>query len=108
MWRIAPHPGVPLAPEEVQKYMDTVRRFPARSRARRFFHQLLCEMSAHSGEHARALESLATSVSAGLEDLAWIDLCPALEPLRGYPELAAARAAVAPRAEAIRRAWEER
>jgi hypothetical protein len=49
-----------------------------------------------------AFVALADCVASNLIDLAWLDLCPPLAPMRADPRFAPLRAQVAARADAIR------
>ncbi|HTM19623.1 MAG TPA: hypothetical protein VL172_03920, partial [Kofleriaceae bacterium] len=66
-------------------------------RQRSFFRQLRAELAAAAGAHADALVGVEQAVEAGLIDLAWLDRCPLLAPLRDQPRFQTARAIVAAR-----------
>jgi hypothetical protein len=106
IWRAA-STGV-LGEEDRARFVEQARGFPESSRPRRFYEQLMCELLMFAGEREGALAALEASVASELEDIAWMDHCPMLAPLRGDPRFAAAHARVRVRADAIRRAWEER
>lgn len=63
--------------------------------------QLAAEMLAHFGDIDGARGHLDRAVAAGLIDLAWLDLCPVLAPLRDDPRFLGARAIVAERAKQV-------
>ena len=96
-----------LSAEARVKLAGIVEQAPPGSRMRRFFGQMLCEILIAVGDQDGAEAALAASIAAGLEDLAWIDRCRLLAPLREAPSFAAHRAAVSARAAAVTAAWDE-
>jgi eukaryotic-like serine/threonine-protein kinase len=68
------------------------------ARRRSFFFQLTTEIWAARGEHEKALEALEESARGRLSDLAWLDRCPVLEPIRNHPRFVAVRGPIAARA----------
>jgi len=65
-----------------------------------FGQQLVTELLASSGHLEQARPELATTVRIGLSDRAWLERCPALEPLRANPEYPDMLAVVTARADA--------
>jgi eukaryotic-like serine/threonine-protein kinase len=74
-------------------------------RRRAFLLQLQAEASAFFGDDDRALAHVRESVEEGLIDIAWVDRCPLLAPLRQDPRFSAIREPVARRAEEILEAY---
>lgn len=70
---------------------------PAKSSARRraFFSQLEAEARCVLGEGERAFPALGQAVRDGLYDVAWMDHCPSLAPIRGDARFTALREVVA-------------
>jgi len=66
--------------------------------ARAFFAQLDVEIACTLGDVDRAFRALERADAEGLGDLAWLDHCPVLAPLRGRPELARVRDRIAAKA----------
>ena len=66
-----------------------------------FFRQLTAEVFAFTGRNDEALGMIESADAIGLIDLAWIDHCPLLDPLRASPRYVAVRARVADRARAV-------
>ena len=56
-----------------------------------FLDQLRAEMLAYAGDVRGALRAVGDAEAHGLFDLAWIDNCPLLEPLRAMPVYRALR-----------------
>jgi serine/threonine-protein kinase len=71
-------------------------------RRRAFYLQLLTEVLVYAGQPDGALDALAASSDAELFDVAWLDRCPLLDPLRRDPRFAPIRRAVSDRAAAMR------
>ncbi|MET0406441.1 MAG: serine/threonine-protein kinase [Cystobacter sp.] len=69
------------------------------------FSSMMCqyatEMSCRAGDLPRALVYFQRAASTALIDLDWIELCPAIRPLRALPGFAEGRAQVRARVEAI-------
>jgi eukaryotic-like serine/threonine-protein kinase len=63
-------------------------------RQRTFFRQIKTELHAFVGDVPAALVELAEADAAGLIDMAWLERCPLLEPLRGDPAYARVHASV--------------
>jgi TolB-like protein len=66
-----------------------------------FGHQLSAEVASLRGRHDDALEHIDRAANAGLFDLAWLDHCAALVPVRANRRFSVARHAVAARVEEI-------
>ena len=96
-----------LSAEGRARLAGIVEQAPPGSRMRRFFGQMLCEILVTIGDLDGAETALAGSVAEGLEDLAWIDRCRLLDPLRARPSFEAHREVVSARAAAVTRAWDE-
>lgn len=77
------------------------------TRFRSFFSQMQVEIACTLGQLERACDALATADAQGLIDLAWIDRCPAIDPIRDRPAYARARESIARRAAAARAAYAE-
>jgi serine/threonine-protein kinase len=69
------------------------------ARRRAFFSQLVTEIWASRGENEKALASLEESARGRLSDLAWLDRCPVLAPIRNESRFKAVREPIAARAE---------
>jgi hypothetical protein len=65
-----------------------------------FFRQLSTEVFAFIGGLDSALDAIESAANIGLIDIAWVDHCPLLDPLRTTPRFTAARAKIADRARA--------
>jgi serine/threonine-protein kinase len=65
-----------------------------------FFRQLVVEIWSSRGESEKALAALEASARGRLSDLAWLDLCPVLEPIRNHLRFKAVRDEVAVRTSA--------
>lgn len=76
-------------------------------RYRIYWRQLTAELCLHVGRPNLALSYIRRSIDTGLIDIAWMDRCPLLEPLRGSPEFEALRTVVRERSEAVVRAYLE-
>lgn len=63
--------------------------------------QFVVEHMCVMGDHADALDMLQTSVDAGLQDHAWMQRCPVLEPIRTTPRFGELAAIVADRAASV-------
>jgi serine/threonine protein kinase/tetratricopeptide (TPR) repeat protein len=70
-------------------------------RRRAFLLQLEAEAAAFFGDYDRALAQVRGSAEVGLIDIAWMDLCPLLAPLRQDPQFSLIREPVARRAQEI-------
>jgi serine/threonine-protein kinase len=70
-------------------------------------YQVAAEFGSINGFHEEALTALKAAVESGLNDYMWIQHCPALESIRGEPEVAEAEARLAGRVDAARRAQRE-
>lgn len=81
--------------------LSELRASAARGRQRWVILQSTAEALAFVGDSAGALARIRTAVDEGLQDLAWMDLCPPLAPVREQPEWAALRATVAGRAASV-------
>ncbi|MEO7113675.1 MAG: protein kinase [Polyangiaceae bacterium] len=68
------------------------------ARRRSFFFQLITEIWTASGENEKALDALEDSARGKLSDLAWLDKCPVLDPIRNHPRFVAVRDPIAARA----------
>ena len=81
---------------------DVARLLQARlggsSRKRMFFSQLRAEMAAFGHDTGCAMEALLDADAAQLFDVAWMDGCPLLAPLRSDPRFAVVRRSVGDRA----------
>ncbi len=66
--------------------------------------QYTAEVLSALGEPEAALDAIEWAVASNLHDLAWMDRCPVLAPLREHPRWAPLRRVVLSRAEAVRRA----
>jgi serine/threonine-protein kinase len=65
------------------------------ARRRSFFFQLITEIWASRGENEKALDALEESARGRLSDLAWLDRCPVLEPIRNHLRFIAVRDPIA-------------
>lgn len=72
------------------------------SRRRTLFAQINAEIFAYVFEIDRALASTREAIDAGLLDIAWMDRCPVLDPVRKDARFAALRAEVAARVDRVR------
>jgi serine/threonine-protein kinase len=89
--------------------LDRDIALPDQARRRKAFqNQMKVELACYVGEHERAMSALAAAVDAGLIDLAWLDCCPLLAPLRADPRFVEARARVAERILPVQAAFESR
>ncbi len=86
-------------------YQEFGERARTLVRARSFFTQMEAEISAFVGNHATALAAISRAAEDALFDVAWMDGCPLLAPLRGDPVFEAARTRVAARAAAVEQAY---
>ncbi len=87
-----------VLPDRLLGEMGKLARNPDEGgRRMAFVFQIQMELAAYAGDHERALAALRRSVDAGLLDLAWLDACPLLAPLRGDPRFIAMREEVAAR-----------
>ncbi len=66
-----------------------------------FFRQLTAEVLAYMGKDDEALAIIESADEIGLIDLAWLDHCPLLDPLRASPRFVGVRARVADRARGV-------
>lgn len=87
-------------PEPVTAVLGQFAEANAVARRRAFFQQLVVEIWSANGELDKALDALEASRRAGLSDLAWLDRCPVLDPIRNHPRFKAVRDEVAVRADA--------
>jgi hypothetical protein len=78
---------------------------PPGSRSRRLFLQLKIEQLVFAGDLDAAEEVLPDAIEAGLLDVAWMDHCPLLAPLRERPAFAPMRDRVVSRAAPVAAAW---
>jgi serine/threonine-protein kinase len=95
-----------IDPTSYAKHAETFRRralVEAQATARRLaFHcQLGAEAAFLAGDDATGYEMLERASEAGLFDLHWLELCPALDPVRGEARFASLAAAVRERAVAV-------
>ena len=60
------------------------------------------EIFAFLGRDEDAIRAVESAAESGLGDLAWVERCPLLAPLKGHPRFEAARAEIAARAAAVR------
>ncbi|MBK8943441.1 MAG: protein kinase [Polyangiaceae bacterium] len=67
-----------------------------------FAAQISCEVWLLLGDEGRASAVLARAIAAGLSDLAWLERCTLLEPLRARPDFEQARIAAGTVAAAVR------
>jgi serine/threonine-protein kinase len=74
-------------------------------RLRSFFFQIEAEVASFVGDRERALAVIARAAEGTLYDIAWMDGCPLLAPLRDDPAFLAVRATVKARAERIEQAY---
>ncbi len=89
-------------PQAMRDSLMTIARTQAAgTRRRAFFFQLNAEVFTYISEIDRAFEALSEAIDSELIDVVWMDLCPALDPLRKDPRFAPLRALLAPRAEAV-------
>jgi serine/threonine-protein kinase len=81
------------APDDIERqFLDDRTQSPTCSpRQRAFFLQLAAEIHALRGDSDAAIDALEAAVEHGLFDAAWIERCPALEPIRGLPRFADVR-----------------
>jgi serine/threonine-protein kinase len=70
-------------------------------RRRAFARQIMAELAGARGNTAEAVEHVIESERAGVFDLAWLELCPALAGVREDPRYATVHASVARRADEI-------
>ncbi len=89
------------APFDVAETKRAVVGLHGSPRRHLFFEQLGCEVACFIGDWERALTHLAGAVDHKLLDLAWLDRCPLLGPLRSDPRFAPLRAPVSERALAV-------
>ena len=62
---------------------------------------VVTEYHASTGSLDEAFATLATLAELPFVDVLWMDLCPALEPMRADPRFSKARATIATRAAAL-------
>jgi serine/threonine-protein kinase len=87
---------------EARATLDAMRSSPtATDRAKTLASQLQAEGSGYCGDRDRCVTCVLAAVGTGLFDSPWLELCPALACARDAPELAAARATVQSRAQAV-------
>jgi len=80
---------------------------PVAARRSALAREIEAELASASGDFARAMEAMdAAAGTAGYCDLAWLDGCPLLVPLRGTPRFAELRERVAVNARAVTEALE--
>jgi serine/threonine-protein kinase len=82
-----------------------VAQMPPDTRPRRLFLQIRTEALAFVDRIDEAERSLRRTVEEGLLDIAWMDHCPLLAPLRERPSFAGLHARVAERALPVVKAW---
>jgi serine/threonine-protein kinase len=90
------------APFRDPALQDFVLRTRGTSRRDAFIAQIEAEIFAFLGQDGDALRALESAAASGLGDLAWVERCPLLAPLRGSARFEAARSTVAARAAAVR------
>jgi len=96
--------------EQVHALTPPMGRITARevtARRRTFARQLFAEVACYFGHEDAAFTALAAAVDSGLLDLAWLDHCPTLAPLRARPKFPALRARVDERARRLIAAYTE-
>jgi serine/threonine-protein kinase len=103
MWRILDTGEV--SADDAARLDEIIAGAPPGSRPRRLFLQLKVEQLCFAGRVDDADRALPDVVDAGLLDLAWMDRCPLLAPLRPLPAFAGLRARVADRAAPVIQAW---
>ena len=86
---------------ELAAFRQFIQSSDRNPRFRALMHQITAEALCHFGDLEGGDSELEAAVRSGLFDLAWLERCPAIEPLRGRPSYAAARAAVAERARTV-------
>jgi serine/threonine protein kinase len=91
--------------EDAARHDAMIAAAPPGSRPRRLFLQLKIEQLAFVGRIDEAEQALPHAIDAGLLDVAWMDRCPLLAPLRERPAFAALRERVATRAAPVAQAW---
>jgi serine/threonine-protein kinase len=91
--------------EDTARHDAMIAAAPPGSRPRRLFLQLKIEQLAFAGRVDEADQALPDAIDAGLLDVAWMDRCPLLAPLRERPAFAALRERVAMRAAPVAQAW---
>lgn len=82
------------SPFDSPKFQEAFLVNDAGWRRNAYFQQLQIELASYVGDLDRARGALVRCAQTGLIDLVWIDHCPLLDPFRGTPELAQARAIV--------------
>jgi serine/threonine-protein kinase len=91
---------------ETVAFLDgLVAQMPPDTRPRRLYLQLKTEHLAFGGRIDEAERALRRTVEEGLLDIAWMDRCPLLQPLRERPSFAGLRTRVAERALPVVKAW---
>lgn len=88
-------------PERRAELLDGLVARSGNARYRSLLHQLAVEVHVTHGEVAVAERHLGQAADEVLVDLAWLDRCPLLAPLRDGPAFAAARQKVELRASAL-------
>jgi TolB-like protein/tetratricopeptide (TPR) repeat protein len=86
---------------ELRNTMDAFLKLPASPRLRALVNQVAAELFARR-DQAIATQYLLKALAEPLVDIEWIELCPALDPLRSLPVFEAARSTVQAR---IRAMW---
>ena len=87
---------------EVRAVIDAMRASPnTTARAKTLVAQLQAEARGYLGNRERCVEAVLGAIATGLFDAPWLELCPALECVRGMPELEEGRAVVHERAGAV-------
>jgi serine/threonine-protein kinase len=91
------------APDDLERQFldDRTQSTTCSPRQRAFFLQLATEIHALHGDAESALGALEAAVERGLFDAAWIERCPALDPIRGLPRFDELRQNVTRRAAVI-------
>ncbi len=92
--------GGPGSPElaAFRQFTQSSDRNP---RFRALMHQIAAEALCHFGDLEGAESELDAAVKSGLFDLAWLERCPTLTPVRARPSYAGALAAVTERARTV-------
>ncbi len=90
------------APFRDPALQDFILRTRGTSRRDAFIAQIEAEIFAFLGRDEDAIRAVESAAESGLGDLAWVERCPLLAPLKGHPRFEAARAEIAARAAAVR------
>jgi serine/threonine-protein kinase len=93
-------------PQEDPEYRTLVE-LAGSQRRRSFFSQLAAECAGYINRPEAGLQSVREGLDYGLLDLAWLDHCPVLAPIRALPDYPEVRARLAARAQAILDAFKQ-